>query len=241
MDTRGCVHCAGEICTMGYKLCWQSRRPYSIMSASMPSMTRHDTAHREPHATRRLRIYVTFTLCHGDTTMNFPAPELTTVALDLLLCDSGILPRVRLDPEQQELYESLYREEGLSALPPVAVFFDGHSYWLADGFHRVYAARGLTQHERKSLEMPVALYRGSRRDARVFACGANAKHGKPLSSADKRLAIHRLLEDSGTGQWSNRRLARYVGVDDHTVASVRNEFASAEIPQMQPGMGLGQT
>jgi hypothetical protein len=112
----------------------------------------------------------------------------------------------------------------------VAVFFDGEAYWVADGFHRVYAAHGLVA-EGKSITMPVALYHGTQRDAMVFACGANARHGKPLSSADKRLAIRRLLVDPETAQWSARRIGRYIGCDDKTVAAVKNELTTAEIPQ----------
>jgi hypothetical protein len=162
--------------------------------------------------------------------MDFGTPEITTLDLDLLRCDTSILPREGIDRERRLLYEDLYREEGFGALPPVAVFFDGEAYWVADGFHRVYAAHGLVA-EGKSITMPVALYHGTQRDAMVFACGANARHGKPLSSADKRLAIRRLLVDPETAQWSARRIGRYIGCDDKTVAAVKNELTTAEIPQ----------
>src|SRR5262245_1923829 len=77
------------------------------------SMAWRDTAHREPHATRRLCFYVTFSLCHGDTTMDFPTPELTTVALDLLRCDPSIKLRSHPDDERERLFKTLYEEDGL--------------------------------------------------------------------------------------------------------------------------------
>src|SRR6266446_2067973 len=156
--------------------------------------------------------------------MDFGVPETTTVDLDLLRCDDSVMPRAVLDDERQKFYEGLYTEDGLNALPPVAVFFDGDAYWVADGFHRVAAAHVLAS-EGQSVPMPVVLYRGSQRDAMVFAAGANAQHGKPLTGVEKRQAISRLLRDPETTQWSARRIARYVGVSDHTVTSVRDDLA----------------
>ena len=52
--------------------------------------------------------------------------------------DGGTQPRAALDFEAIEDYA-----EAMSAgvkFPPVTVFYDGDSYWLADGFHRVRAA-----------------------------------------------------------------------------------------------------
>src|SRR5439155_2767005 len=123
---------------------------------------------------------------------DFGPPDTTSLDLDLLRCDAGIHPREGITVERRLLYEEIYREEGFEALPPVAVFYDGADYWVADGFHRVYAAHELAG-EGQRITMPVALYQGSTRDAMVFACGANARHGKSLSTADKRLAIRRLL------------------------------------------------
>jgi hypothetical protein len=80
--------------------------------------------------------------------------------------------------------------------------------------------------------MPVRLYEGNRRKARIFACGAHATAGLSLSREDKRRAIRQLLEDEETQQWSSRRIARYVGVNDHMVADVRRAVLSAKTAQM---------
>lgn len=56
--------------------------------------------------------------------------------------------------------------------PSLTVFFDGSHYWLADGFHRFFAAKkhGLGA-------MSAEVYQGTRRDAVLYAAGANARHG----------------------------------------------------------------
>ena len=56
--------------------------------------------------------------------------------------------------------------------PPVIVFREGDDYWLADGFHRVAARRqaGIRHIEAEIRE-------GTKRDAVLYAAGANAHHG----------------------------------------------------------------
>jgi len=56
--------------------------------------------------------------------------------------------------------------------PPIIVFKDGDDYWLADGFYRVYAALAAGQ-----TEIEAEVRDGNRRDALLFAVGANSKHG----------------------------------------------------------------
>jgi DNA modification methylase len=103
------------------------------------------------------------------------------------------------------------------AFPPVVVFFDGSDYFLADGFHRVVAARdyvGLT-----SFYADVRL--GNRRDAILYSVGANAEHGLQRRTEDKRKAIQKLLDDPEWSQWSDREIARQCKVDHKTVSSLR--------------------
>ncbi len=100
--------------------------------------------------------------------------------------------------------------------PPVVVFFDGHSYWLADGFHRVAAA------SRSGFrEIEVELKLGTARDAMLYAVGSNATHGLKRSPADKRRAISLLLEDTEWSQWSDRAIAKASNTSHTFVAKVR--------------------
>jgi ParB-like chromosome segregation protein Spo0J len=111
-----------------------------------------------------------------------------------------------------------------AAFPPVIVYHDGAAYHVADGFHRVAAAR------QANLEEIVAEVRdGTARDAILAAAGANATHGVRRTNADKRHAIERLLADPEWRQWSDREIARACLVDHKSVARIRREL-TGEIP-----------
>lgn len=78
--------------------------------------------------------------------------------------------------------------------PPVDVFYDGSIYHLADGFHRYES------HLLAGLEYIDANVReGTKRDAMLFAVGANRDHGLKRTAADKRHAVTVLLRDP---EWS---------------------------------------
>jgi ParB-like chromosome segregation protein Spo0J len=56
--------------------------------------------------------------------------------------------------------------------PPVVVFFDGRDYILADGFHRIRAAR---QARYETIQAEVR--QGTRTDALQFSLASNHSHG----------------------------------------------------------------
>ena len=102
--------------------------------------------------------------------------------------------------------------------PPIIVFGENGSKWLADGFHRVSAYRFLGL---ATIEADVRT--GSRQDAMVYAATANVTNGKPMSQIEKRAAGKRLLEMT---DWSERDIAKKLAVSNSTInswaASVRN-------------------
>lgn len=63
--------------------------------------------------------------------------------------------------------------------PDVTVFTDGTHYWLADGFHRVMAAKQLGKKQ-----IPADIRKGTEDDAVVFGGTANNKQGKRPTRAD---------------------------------------------------------
>lgn len=108
--------------------------------------------------------------------------------------------------------------------PAVTVFFDGEAHWLADGFHRVLA------HERAGLVDVLAEIRtGSKRDALLFAVGANANHGLPRTNKDKRRAVEILLRDEEWAFKTGRAIAKKAGVHHDLVSEVRAGMPSGEL------------
>jgi hypothetical protein len=122
----------------------------------------------------------------------------------------------------QEVIEE-YRDAMKSGeqFPAAVIFFDGLEYWLADGFHRVLAAR-----EAGISEIEADIQKGMKKDALLYSVSANATHGLKRSQADKRKAVMSLLNNPDFTNLSNRELGRLCKVDDKTVAKYRHELTA---------------
>jgi hypothetical protein len=109
-----------------------------------------------------------------------------------------------------------------AVFPPVIVFEGADGIVLADGFSRHAAAddAGLT-------DIECEVHQGTKRDAALYACGANATHGQRRTNADKRKAVSRLLKDKEWGEWTDRQIAEAAGVSHVFVATVRKELRAA--------------
>lgn len=113
---------------------------------------------------------------------------------------------------------------GGAEFPPIVVFFDGEGYWPGDGFHRLEAAK---RAERDTILADVR--EGGKREAVLFAVGANANHGLRRTAADKRRSVLAMLRDPEWSKWSDREIGKRCAVDHKTVAKVRAEL-TGEIP-----------
>ena len=152
-------------------------------------------------------------------------PEIADIATADVVTTGGTQSRVSLSESAVVEYAEAL-QQGV-ALPPIVVFHDGSTYWLADGFHRVMAAN------RAGVEwLPAEIKRGTKRDAILYSVGANAAHGLPRTNADKRRAVTMLLEDEEWATWSNREIASRCAVDEKLVRRMRDELSAAK-PQMQ--------
>src|SRR5262249_44314191 len=96
--------------------------------------------------------------------------------------------------------------------PPIDVYCDDTVYWLADGFHRVQAAKNAGRDT-----IVATIHQGGRREALLHALGANDTHGHRRTDADRRHAVQLMLADSEWHAWNNSEIARQCRVSEHLV------------------------
>lgn len=141
------------------------------------------------------------------------------LSLSLVKLDPEIQPRQKLNQEVITEYSEAMRRGG--QFPPIIAYFDDTEYWLADGFHRIQAWK--TTGKSKVL---VEVRPGSRREAMLFAVGANLNYGFQRTNADRHRAVERLLNDEKWSRWSNREIARRCGVHHQLVGNLRKKLCS---------------
>ncbi|MFG6101421.1 ParB N-terminal domain-containing protein [Leptothoe sp. EHU-05/26/07-4] len=132
--------------------------------------------------------------------------------------DFEIHPRARLDKTLIDEYAEAMTCGAL--FPSGVVFYDGDSYWLADGFHRL-KARKLAGFKTFSVEIQP----GKRRDAILFSSGLNSNHGLRRTNKDKRYVVSRMLQDPEWSLWSDNEIARRCHVTHPLVGKVRKELS----------------
>ncbi len=110
------------------------------------------------------------------------------VSLDQVDIYGGTQTRVQTN---EEVLDNYAEAMGSGAVfPPIALYFDGTTYRLADGFHRYLAAKRIGLETIRAEVRP-----GGRIDALRHALGANATHGVYRTNADKRNAVAIALEE----------------------------------------------
>lgn len=149
---------------------------------------------------------------------------MSAVDLSTIRTDGGTQPRAAIDTQLVETYAEDMASGAV--FPPLVIFHDGVTNWLADGFHRFYAAKGCGL-----AEFECDVRQGTVRDAILFSVSANASHGLRRTNEDKRRAVLTLLNDPTWALWSDREIARHCAVDGKTVSNLRPR-PSAELPQI---------
>ena len=150
------------------------------------------------------------------------------IEISRIKTDGGTQPRVSTHQETVAEYREAYKA-GVK-MPPVTLFYDGTDYWLADGFHRFWAAKeaGLT-------EIYEEIQPGTLRDAILFSLSANSKHGLRRTNADKRKAVQTLLDDPEWSKWSSRDIAKQCAVGHALVDEIRkSSLAENPVSEQQP-------
>jgi uncharacterized ParB-like nuclease family protein len=122
------------------------------------------------------------------------------------------------------------------SFPPIGVVYDGTNYWVWDGFHRVPA-----HVKAKKTVILAEIRQGTQRDAILLSVGANSEHGARRTNEDKRRAVLTLLKDPEWSKWSDREIARQVGVTHPFVAKLRGELTGNRYQSRARKGGDGRT
>jgi len=131
--------------------------------------------------------------------------------------DGGTQARLQLNQDVVAEYAEKMREG--EVFPPVTVFFDGSDYWLADGFHRYFATKS---NAKTSIDCDVE--NGTQQEAKKYSWKANTRRGLRLNHDDYRNIILAMLQDIEAKEWSNRKIAEWVGVTHTTVNKIKNSL-----------------
>ena len=137
--------------------------------------------------------------------------------ISVIRIDGGTQLRNGIDDETVTAYAEAIKEG--ATFPPVTLFYDGFDYWLADGFHRFHAFKRAGK-----VSIPTEIHQGEKRDAWLFALGANDKHGKTRTNDDKRLQATAALQDEELSHWSDNQIAKQCNVSHPFVGVVRKSL-----------------
>jgi ParB-like chromosome segregation protein Spo0J len=158
----------------------------------------------------------------GDERGDVGSSQRGVVSVPIILLKSGESPRLE---GQDEAHVARLAEID-APLPPILV--DRMTMRVIDGMHRLMAAR---RAGRESIE--VEFFDGTEADAYVRGVAANIAHGFPLTQADRRAAVARII-DLHPGM-SDRAIAEVAGVGARTVARVRGRTGTGAQPSTRIG------
>lgn len=116
-----------------------------------------------------------------------------------------------------------------AVFPPVVVFADGSKFYLADGFHRVGAAKANRLKEIDADVRQPVNGESAQRSAILHACAANDTHGRNRTAEDKRRAVETLLKDPEWSKWTDREIARQCRVSREFVNRHRTRLINGGV------------
>lgn len=137
--------------------------------------------------------------------------------LSQIRLDGGTQPRVALRTDIIEEYMELMKDG--TQFDPLVVFFDGTDYWLADGYHRLAAARRAFPDQ----PIEVEVREGTLADAQWYSYGANKSHGLRRTNEDKERAVRNALQHPKALDLSNVQIAEHCGVSEFLIRKCRRE------------------
>ena len=130
-----------------------------------------------------------------------PTKSLNLAAIRI---DGGTQSRVAINQDAVAEYAQVITDG--DTLPAITVFFDGADYWLADGFHRLFANKSAGK-----VSVLADVLTGTCRDAILYSLAANTVHGLRPTNEDKRKAVGIMLADPEWSLLSSREIAKHCG------------------------------
>lgn len=149
-----------------------------------------------------------------------------------IVAEKDYMMRESLDKDLVNQYRENW--ESIKGVAPIVVFDTPGGLILADGFHRLAAARSLG-----NIAILADVREGLAEDAYAHACVANLKHGKPLKKSERDHAINELIKTRVT--WSNQLIADGAGVHKDTIRlrrqalELKNEIEHQEAREGKDG------
>ncbi len=150
--------------------------------------------------------------------------QIQEIHIDKINIYGGTQARLKTNEDAIESYaEEMQRG---AVFPPINVYFDGATYWLADGFHRYLSTKRNGQPT-----ISAEVQAGGRVEALRHALGANSLNGVYRTNDDKRNAVEIAL-----GEWTelaNPVIGEICKVSSELVRGCRQEMQKAgRIPHM---------
>lgn len=136
------------------------------------------------------------------------------IRLDQITVDPRAQPRASIEKVLIAEYAEAMAHGAV--FPPIVVFDDDVHFWLADGFHRYYAAI-----ERGVIRIPADVRKGGIRDAILYSCRANTEHQVLRSEQDERRAVMRMISDPEWSAWTDIEIAKRCEVNLDLVRFLR--------------------
>lgn len=144
-----------------------------------------------------------------------------TIKIKDIVIDAGTQQRERINESIVAEYAEAIKCG--TKFPPIVVFSDTVNFYLSDGFHRVGA------HEAAGIdEIEADIHNGNLDDATLFSYGCNKSHGLRMSQADKRKAVLGMIQHRKWGLWTNRDIAKHIGVSHTYVNKLRDQLESEQ-------------
>jgi hypothetical protein len=150
--------------------------------------------------------------------------QIQEIPLDKINIFGGTQARLKTTDDAVESYaDEMMRG---AVFPPVNVYFDGTTYWLADGFHRFLATK-----RNGAAAIAADVQPGGRTEALRHALGANSTNGVYRTNGDKRNAVEIALEE--WPEQANPVLAEICKVSVELVRNCRQQLQRAgRIPEV---------